>query len=116
LKYTYKYKKPDIKINRQATDKLLSYSWPGNVRELQHTIEKAVILSESAILKPEDLYLKPPSSIKSGNTFTTLDEMEKQMILQALDNNNGNFTAAAEQLGITRQTLYNRLKNQKNDK
>jgi DNA-binding NtrC family response regulator len=115
-KYTYKYKKPDIKINRQATDKLLSYSWPGNVRELQHTIEKAVILSESAILKPEDLYLKPPSSIKSGNTFTTLDEMEKQMILQALDNNNGNFTAAAEQLGITRQTLYNRLKNQKNDK
>jgi DNA-binding NtrC family response regulator len=115
-KYTYKYKKPDIKINRQATDKLLSYSWPGNVRELQHTIEKAVILSESSVLKPEDLYLKPPSSINSGNNFTTLDEMEKQMILQALDNNNGNFTAAAEQLGITRQTLYNRLKNQKNDK
>lgn len=115
-KYTYKYKKPDIKINRQATDKLLSYSWPGNVRELQHTIEKAVILSESAILKPEDLYLKPSSNINSGNTFITLDEMEKQMILQALDNNNGNFTAAAGQLGITRQTLYNKLKNQKNDK
>jgi DNA-binding NtrC family response regulator len=115
-KYTYKYKKPDVKINRQAADKLLSYSWPGNVRELQHTIEKAVILSESAILKPGDLYLKPPSFVNSGNTFTTLDEMEKQMILQALDNNNGNFTAAAEQLGITRQTLYNRLKNQKNDK
>jgi DNA-binding NtrC family response regulator len=115
-KYTFKYKKPDIKINRQATEKLLSYSWPGNVRELQHTIEKAVILSESAILKQEDLYLKPSSSINSGITFTTLDEMEKQMILQALDNNNGNFTAAAEQLGVTRQTLYNRLKNQKHDK
>jgi DNA-binding NtrC family response regulator len=42
--------------------------------------------------------------------------MEKQMIRQALDNNNGNFTAAAEQLGITRQTLYNKLKNRSNDK
>jgi transcriptional regulator with PAS, ATPase and Fis domain len=42
--------------------------------------------------------------------------MEQQMIRQALENNNGNFTAAAEQLGITRQTLYNRLKNRKDDK
>ena len=45
-----------------------------------------------------------------NNPFTTLEEMEKQMIRQALDKNNGNFTAAAEQLGITRQTLYNRFK------
>jgi DNA-binding NtrC family response regulator len=115
-KYTYKYKKPELKLNRQAVDKLLGYSWPGNVRELQHTIEKAVILSESSVLKPEDLYLKPPAIINSGNSFSTLDEMEQQMIRQALENNNGNFTAAAEQLGITRQTLYNRLKNRKDDK
>ena len=44
------------------------------------------------------------------SSFTTLEEMEKQMIQQALEKNNGNFTAAAEQLGITRQTLYNRIK------
>ena len=112
-KYTYKYKKPDIKINRQAIDKLLSYEWPGNIRELQHTIEKAVILSESSVLKPEDLYLKSPFSAINSNSFITLDEMESQMIRQALEKNNGNFTAAAEQLGITRQTLYNRLKRQK---
>jgi DNA-binding NtrC family response regulator len=112
-RFCYKYKKPDIKINRQAIDKLLSYGWPGNIRELQHTIEKAVILSESSVLKPDDLYLKSPSSGLSGNSFTTLDEMEKQMIRQTLEKNNGNFTAAAEQLGITRQTLYNRLKRQK---
>jgi len=112
-RYCYKYKKPDIKINRQAIDKLLSYGWPGNIRELQHTIEKAVILSESSVLKPDDLYLKSPTSGLSGNSFTTLDEMERQMIRQALEKNNGNFTAAAEQLGITRQTLYNRLKRQK---
>jgi transcriptional regulator with PAS, ATPase and Fis domain len=115
-KYTFKYKKPQIKINRQASDKLLNYNWPGNIRELQHAIEKAVILSESSILKPEDLYLNSPSSSNGSNSITTLDEMEKQMIRQALDNNNGNFTAAAEQLGITRQTLYNKLKNRSNDK
>ena len=115
-KYTYKYKKPDIKINRQSIDKLLSYAWPGNIRELQHTIEKAVILSESAVLRPEDLYLKPASSFPDINSFSTLEEMEKQMILRAIENNNGNFTAAAGQLGITRQTLYNRLKFRKDDK
>jgi transcriptional regulator with PAS, ATPase and Fis domain len=112
-KYTWKYKKPDIKINRQAIDKLLSYEWPGNIRELQHTIEKAVILSESSVLKTEDLYLKSPFSVINTNSFLTLDEMESQMIRQALEKNNNNFTAAAEQLGITRQTLYNRLKRQK---
>jgi DNA-binding NtrC family response regulator len=115
-KFTFKYKKTDIKLNRQAVDKLLNYSWPGNIRELQHTIEKAVILSESSVLKPEDLYLKPPTLLNTVILFTTLDEMEQQMIRHALENNNGNYTAAAEQLGITRQTLYNRLKNRKDDK
>jgi len=115
-KYAFKYKKPEIKINRQAVDKLLHYTWPGNVRELQHTIEKAVILSDSSVLKPEDLYLKPASAFSGSYSFTTLDEMEQEMIRLALENNNGNFTAAAEQLGITRQTLYNRLKSRKNDK
>jgi DNA-binding NtrC family response regulator len=109
-KYAYKYNKPDLKINNQANEKLLRYPWPGNIRELQHTIEKAVILSESAILRPEDLYLKNSGSIKDSEHFSTLEEMEKKMIQQALEKNSGNFTAAAEQLGVTRQTLYNRLK------
>ncbi|HOW08212.1 MAG TPA: sigma-54 dependent transcriptional regulator [Bacteroidales bacterium] len=115
-KYTYKYNKPDLRLNRQAADKMMGYAWPGNVRELEHTIEKAVILSDSSILKPEDLYLKPVSTYTGVSSFTTLDEMERHMIQRALDSNNGNFTAAAEQLGITRQTLYNRLKKQRNDK
>jgi DNA-binding NtrC family response regulator len=115
-KYTFKYKKPEIKINRQAVETLLHYSWPGNVRELQHTIEKAVILSDSSVLKPEDLYLKPASAFQGSNSFTTLEVMEQEMIRIALENNNGNLTAAAEQLGITRQTLYNRFKKQQNDK
>ena len=109
-KYSYKYNKPNLKINQQANSKLLKYTWPGNVRELQHTIEKAVILSESDILKPEDLYLRNSTSGLPGESLTTLEEMEKLMIQKALEKNDGNFTAAAEQLGITRQTLYNRLK------
>ncbi len=113
-KYASKYNKPNLKINQPAHEKMLNYSWPGNIRELQHTIEKAVILSDSSVIKPDDLNLRSTSSV-SNNSFITLEEMEEQMIQRALEKNNGNFTAAAEQLGITRQTLYNRLKKSGND-
>jgi DNA-binding NtrC family response regulator len=109
-KYTAKYGKPNLKINQLANERLLNYPWPGNIRELQHTIEKAVILSESDIIKADDLYLKHLNHFSGNQAFTTLQEMESRMIQQALEKNKGNFTAAAEQLGITRQTLYNRIK------
>jgi len=109
-KFTYKYNKPDMKLNQQAHDKLMNYFWPGNIRELQHTIEKTVILSDTKIVKPEDLYLKNPNTTEKNHFLSTLDEMESQMIRQALERCNGNFTAAAEQLGVTRQTLYNKIK------
>lgn len=115
-KYAGKYNKPNLKISRQAYEKLMNYSWPGNIRELQHTIEKAVILSETAVLKPGDLYLKHSYTGSDDQSVTTLEEMEKQMIQKALEKYNGNFTAAAEHLGITRQTLYNRFKRSGNDK
>jgi DNA-binding NtrC family response regulator len=115
-KFTQKYNKPALRINQRALDKLMSYSWPGNIRELQNTIEKAVILSESAVISPDDLYLRPAEEISTTEALITLGEMEEKMIRLALEKNNGNFTAAAEQLGITRQTLYNKLKNRKNDK
>jgi DNA-binding NtrC family response regulator len=114
-KYTRKYDKPEMRINQHAIDKLMEYSWPGNIRELQNTIEKAVILSESSIIKPQGLYLRPAPEIKSLDSIATLEEMEEKMIRLALDKNNGNFTAAAEQLGITRQTLYNRIKKTRQD-
>lgn len=109
-KYTSKYNKPSLKINQQAQDKLLKYNWPGNIRELQHTVEKAVILSDNNILKPEDFFMRPVSGIQNHATELTLEEMEKRMISQAIDKNHGNLSAAAEQLGITRQTLYNKMK------
>lgn len=109
-KYSAKYNKPGLKFNQHAAERLLNYPWPGNIRELQHTIEKAVILSETEIITPADLYLKQTGQFVSGQPFNTLFEMESQMIRQALEKNNGNYTAAAEQLGITRQTLYNRIR------
>lgn len=116
-KYSARYNKKELKINQQALDKLMSYSWPGNIRELQNTIEKAVILSESDIIRPYDLYLRNIPSFESTNAFTTLSEMEEKMIKNAIDKHNGNLTAAATQLGITRQTLYNKLrKTNKDDK
>ncbi|HEX2920063.1 MAG TPA: sigma-54 dependent transcriptional regulator [Bacteroidales bacterium] len=109
-KFSNKYNRSELKISKYALDKLSDYSWPGNIRELQNTIEKAVILSDENIIKPEDLYLRPFVQDSNNGTFSTLDEMEEKMIRTALDRNNGNYTAAAEQLGITRQTLYNKLK------
>lgn len=109
-KYSSKYNKPGLKINQQAQDKLLKYSWPGNIRELQHTIEKAVILSENNVLKPDDFFMRPLVSGKNIMQETTLEEMEKRMINQAIEKNGGNLSAAADQLGITRQTLYNKIK------
>lgn len=116
-KYTRKYDKKHLRINQKAMDKLMDYSWPGNIRELQNTIEKAVILSDGSVIKPEDLYLRPAYQDRSPDSISTLEEMEQRMISMAIENNNGNLTAAAGQLGITRQTLYNRLKRARgNDK
>jgi len=110
-KYSSKYNKPGININRQAQEKLLQYSWPGNVRELQHAIEKAVILCDSLIIKPDDFYLRHTGVPQPGeNSFMTLDEMERQFIMKTVEQYNGNLSAAANHLGISRPTLYNKLK------
>lgn len=109
-KYAWKYDKPSLKFNQQAQEKLMKYSWPGNIRELEHSIEKAVILSENNVLKADDFFLRPVSGTKPEEDTLRLEEMEKRFILRALEKNPGNVSAAADQLGITRQTLYNKMK------
>jgi len=109
-KFLKKYGKQGLRINQAAQKKLTSYSWPGNVRELQHTVERAVILSEDKILKPTDFLLNQKTEVPLGSMPNTLSEMEQLMITNTLKKNNGNYSAAAEQLGITRQTLYNKIK------
>ncbi len=109
-KFTTKYGKQGLRINQKAQEKLMAYSWPGNIRELLHTMERAVILSEGNVLKPTDFLLNIKSSISVETGPNTLEEMELMMITNALNQNDGNYSAAAEQLGISRQTLYNKMK------
>ena len=110
LKYSEKYGKASVSITSQAKDKLTDYSWPGNIRELEHTIEKAVIMSESGKLKVHDFFSGSTVNPKSDTNVVKLDEMEKKMIALAIEKNMGNIKAAADQLGITRQTLYNKMR------
>ena len=106
--YGRKYRKPDLSFSRETRERLLTYSWPGNVRELQHTIEKAVIMCDRQELRPEDFLFKNiPEQVSVGET---LEDMEREMIRQALERHKGNLSAVAAQLGITRQTLYNKMK------
>ena len=109
-RFRLKYEKPAIKINRQALDKIKKHKWPGNVRELQHTIEKAVILSESNILHQDDFIFYNKSDIDTGEISPkTLEDIEKQALIKALKNNKGVLSDAAKELGIARQTMYNKM-------
>ncbi|MDF1560825.1 MAG: sigma-54 dependent transcriptional regulator [Bacteroidales bacterium] len=107
--YSSRYGRGDMKISIQALEKLSTYDWPGNVRELQHAIEKAVILSDSRVLKPSD-FIFNPAPARSFHGEMTLEEMEMRLIAESLKRHSGNITAAAAKLGITRQTLYNKMK------
>jgi DNA-binding NtrC family response regulator len=107
-KYAAKYEKSGLKINNKAYKKLLKHSWPGNVRELQHLIENAVVLSEGKVLGTGDFPLRKLENQK--NETLNLIEVEKQIILKAVDKHKGNYTYAANELGISRTTLYLKLK------
>ena len=109
-KFASKYGKPSLRINNFAEEKLLGYHWPGNVRELQHTMERAVILCDGSVLKPTDFLLSNTNELSFDQGPKTLDEMERLMITNALNKHDGNYSAAANQLGISRQTLYNKMK------
>jgi DNA-binding NtrC family response regulator len=104
-----RYGKEGLKLSTHALEKLANHTWPGNVRELQHSIEKAVILSDSSVLKPSDFVF---TSAQKGliHSEMTLDEMEKKLIVESLKSYSNNMSIVAGKLGITRQTLYNKMK------
>jgi len=107
-KYEKKYNKSPFNLEKSAIEKLKAYSWPGNVRELQHAVEKAVILSENNVLDGNDFWLNE-SKPKTSKSLD-LSENERYLILQAIEKNKGNYTEAAKALGVSRKTLYNKLK------
>ena len=88
----------------------MNYPWPGNVRELQHCIERAVILTDKAKVDENNLALSSHIHRHPATSFQTLEEMEKQMIMANIEQENGNLSAVAKNLGIARPTLYNKMK------
>ncbi|MFH1383074.1 MAG: sigma-54 dependent transcriptional regulator [Chloroflexota bacterium] len=94
----------------EAINFLLRYEWPGNVRELENAIERAVILAkndsiEIGDLTPENLRLPQPASLKKS-----LEDVEREHILNVLKAAGGNYSEAARILGISRATLYNKMR------
>jgi len=109
--YCKKYKKSLKAISPLTMNKLMKYNWPGNVRELQHCMERAVILSDSDALQPEDFFFSPVQSDDERRIFENynLELVEKEIIRRAIDKHKGNISQAAEELGLTRASLYRRL-------
>ena len=114
-RFCKQYDKALLRLSGAACTKLKTHPWYGNIRELEHAIEKAVIICDGNEL-PAELFQLPkrPETSRTGSDAgteaATLEEMERKMIQKALDTYNGNLSAVAAQLGITRQTLYNKMK------
>ena len=109
-RFKSKYNKPNLILSKEAIKKLEEYPWPGNVRELQHAVEKSVILSDGDILKPSDFYMRATEEKEAILDAITLDEMEKILIQKAMKKHENNISAVSGELGVTRPTLYNKLK------
>ena len=107
--YSEKYHRPVGSIAPEAASLLQSHSWSGNIRELQNTVEKAVILSEGVVLTAGDLSLDR-KQVQKSSPRQTLDESEARTIREAMARCKGNLTLVARELGISRPTLYSKLK------
>jgi DNA-binding NtrC family response regulator len=108
--YSEQYNKEALEIAADAKHAMLTYPWPGNVRELQHTIEKAVILCSNERITKDDLTLSISSRAALTESPKTLEDIEKEAMQKTLVDHGGNIVQAARTLGITRQTLYNKMK------
>jgi DNA-binding NtrC family response regulator len=94
-----------------AMDRLRSYDWPGNVRQLQNEVQRAVLMSEGNVIEATDLSMRTSKSEESFDTsFTLMEGMERNAIIQMLKETGGNKLETARRLGIGRQTLYNKIK------
>jgi DNA-binding NtrC family response regulator len=111
--YTKRYQKTSLVFEDEAEKALQNYRWPGNVRELSHAIERAVILADGSSIKASDLQFhsqQAPEEDPADDWPLTFEEIEKMAIKRALKNNKGVLIEAARELGITRQTIYNKIK------
>lgn len=108
-RFCKQYEKPALRLDNSAREKLTLHPWFGNIRELEHAIEKAVIICDGTFLSAGSFQLQRRNEAPE-TPVSTLEDMEKQMIRQTLEKCGSNLSAVASQLGITRQTLYNKMK------
>jgi len=102
-------------FSSEAMRRLLDYSWPGNVRELENTIEHAVVLAKGSRIEVSDL--PPPirnfdvsGELENESSISTIQENEINLLQNALEECNWNKKLTARRLGVSRATLYNKLK------
>jgi two-component system, NtrC family, response regulator HydG len=111
--YATKYNKEGIEISKQALSKLVKYQFPGNIRELQHVIERAVIMTDSDIIQESEITFSTIENKQAESylkeTTLNLNSLEKKAIEKVIEKHQGNITKAAQELGLTRSSLYRRL-------
>ena len=110
--YREKYNVPLKRLSAAALERLTAHPWAGNVRALRHAVERAVILSEGALLEPDDFSLDSSATMISSPRVaqpSRLDAMERDTIARALETHDRNISRAAEALGLTRASLYRRM-------
>lgn len=115
--FSNKYQKPDYTIEKSAISLLSSYDWPGNIRELRNVIERLVVLNDHGEITETDLLsilftgkrIKPSNSKETSLTLEK-ERLEKERILEMLHYTYGNKSITAEKLGMSRATLYKKIK------
>jgi Nif-specific regulatory protein len=115
-KYGHKCRQRAMKISKEARARLVNYDWPGNVRELENAIERAVVLSSTDTIMPEDLpeallETESPVGAPAAKYHEAVQETKKQLILQAVEQAAGNYTEAAKLLGVHPNYLHRLIRN-----
>ena len=109
-RYASIYNKPSMGLTPAAEQKIKGMPWYGNIRELQHSIEKAVILSDGNTIDEQDISGNMPMAEKNMDGVQTISEMERRLIEKTIRECDGNLSQVASRLGVSRQTLYNKIK------
>jgi DNA-binding NtrC family response regulator len=108
-RHAERYEKVRTGFSDGALAALRGHSWPGNVRELDHAVERAVLLSRSTTIEPEDLALSSGAPTAAAPEPRNLEDVERAAIRKALADHDGNVGAAAQALGLSRSALYRRI-------
>jgi transcriptional regulator with PAS, ATPase and Fis domain len=110
-KYMLKHHKQNLRLSPESLDLIQQHHWPGNVRQLQHSMERAVLMAESRLVEPWDIFPGAVASLSPGeNQRPTLSEQEALIIRESIQRNGGNLSRVARELGIARSTLYNKMR------